>query len=251
MSTDPAAETETEVDVPCPKIKKKKERKTKTAPENAAGAKKDGTIVKGRIGAEDHPGIKIGDREVQTETELETRTEADAPEADAPEADAPEADAPEADAPEAGVIGETRAKTDRLIEKIEKLPAKGGDAAAAAAALRVIEQIRGRAKRAPIPKEELIVLPNPKTEEAQPDQIVQKSERETIARGRSRALAPALTAIDIFFSCFYIYPQFMQYATPAFHLQWEVFTARSSSTCNACTSQSNRRLTRDTAADQH
>lgn len=158
----------------CPKIKKKKEKKTKRGAESAARVKKDDTTVKGRISTKEHPGIKIGDQEVQTGIRLETLTEAGAPEAE--------------------VVRETTAKTDHLIEKTEKLPAKRNDAAAALTAIEQEEE-----KEVHTLKEEAIVLLNPKTEEVQPDQRVQKAKIKLIARGIGRALAPALTATNKFF----------------------------------------------------
>lgn len=169
------------VDLKHQKTKKKNEKKTETGAENVAGVRTDDTKVRGRIRGEEHPGIRNIEQEVQTETGLETRTEAGAP--------------------EARVIRETTAKIGHLIErtKTEKPPTKREDEAAAAA-LRAIETRKRRGKRAQIPNGvERIVPPNPKTDEARPnqDQIVQKAKTETTARGINRALAQAPTATDI------------------------------------------------------
>lgn len=90
------------------------------------------------------------------------------------------------------MAGETEAGIDPLIEKseTERLPARGGDAVAAA--LRVTEKRKRRVIGAQILKEET----SPKTEGARPakDQTVRKAKIEMIARGIGRGLAPALTA---------------------------------------------------------
>lgn len=166
MSTDRAAETETELDVHHQRIEKTNEKKREE--ERAAGVRRGGTTVTGRVRDEAHPEIKNVEPKVQTETSLETHTEADAPEARA--------------------AGEITAKIDRLIGRTEteKLLASGEDAAAAA--LTVIE-IKGKARGVQILEEEPIVLP--KTEEAQPDrnQTVQKAEIRI-------SPAPALTVTE-------------------------------------------------------
>lgn len=188
MNTDPAAEAGTKADGQCPKMQKKKEKKTKREAESAARVKKDATTVKGSQSGVEPPGIEIGDQEVPTGIGLETLTEAGAP--------------------EAGAVRETTAKSDRLIERTEKLPATR-DAAAAAAAPTAIEQKEG--KEVPTLKERLIVLVNPKTEEVQPDQMVQKAKVKLIAGGigpgpvQLPAPAPALTATNmVFFKPIYV-----------------------------------------------
>lgn len=173
------AGTGTGVDLKYQKTRKKNETKTEREAENAAGVRKGDTTVRGRIRGEEHPGIRNVEQEVQTETSPETRTEAGAP--------------------EARVARETTAKIVPLIErtKTEKPPTKREDIAAA---LRAIEMREGRGKRAQIPDGvERIEPPDPKTDEAQPnqDQIAQKAKTETTARGINRALAQALTATDI------------------------------------------------------
>lgn len=168
MSTDQAAETKTEVGLQHQKREKKKERGAErgaeSAAESAAGVGKEDTTVIGRVRDKEHPGIKNIEQEAQTEVRLGTRTEA----------------------------GETEAGIDPLIEKseTERLPARGGDAVAAA--LRVTEKRKRRVIGAQILKEER----SPKTEGARPakDQTVRKAKIEMIARGIGRGLAPALTA---------------------------------------------------------
>lgn len=168
MSTDQAAETKTEVGLQHQKREKKKERGAErgaeSAAESAAGVGKEDTTVIGRVRDKEHPGIKNIEQEAQTEVRLGTRTEA----------------------------GETEAGIDPLIEKseTERLPARGGDAVAAA--LRVTEKRKRRVIGAQILKEET----SPKTEGARPakDQTVRKAKIEMIARGIGRGLAPALTA---------------------------------------------------------
>lgn len=182
--TDLVAGAGIRADVQHQKIRRKSEIKTERGRGNAAGVRKDDTTVTGIIGSEEHPGIRNIEQEAQTETSLETLTEAGAP--------------------EARVIRETTVKIGHLIEgtKTEKLPIKGEDVAAAAAPpapLRVIETRKGRVKRAQIPNgAERKVPPNPKTEEVRPkqDQIVQKAKTEVTARGINRALAQALTATE-------------------------------------------------------
>lgn len=172
MSTDQAAETKTEVGLQHQKREKKKERRTERGAESAAGVGKEDITVIGRVRDKEHPGIKNIEQEAQTGVRLGTRTEAGAQ--------------------EAGVAGETEAGIDPLIEKskTERLPARGGDAVAAA--LRVTEKRKRRVIGAQILKEET----SPKTEGARPakDQIVRKAKIEMIARGIGRGLAPALTA---------------------------------------------------------
>lgn len=176
MSTDQAAETKTEVGLQHQKREKKKERGAErgaeSAAESAAGVGKEDTTVIGRVRDKEHPGIKNIEQEAQTEVRLGTRTEAGAR--------------------EVGVAGETEAGIDPLIEKseTERLPARGGDAVAAA--LRVTEKRKRRVIGAQILKEET----SPKTEGARPakDQTVRKAKIEMIARGIGRGLAPALTA---------------------------------------------------------
>lgn len=170
MSTDQAAETKTEVGLQHQKREKKKERGAERGAESAAGVGKEDTTVIGRVRDKEHPGIKNIEQEAQTEVRLGTRTEAGAR--------------------EAGVAGETEAGIDPLIEKSERLPARGGDAVAAA--LRVTEKRKRRVIGAQILKEET----SPKTEGARPakDQTVRKAKIEMIARGIGRGLAPALTA---------------------------------------------------------
>lgn len=104
------------------RIKKKNEKKTEA--EEEAGVKKGDTTATGRAGEEEHPGIKIGDREVETGARLGTRTEAGALETE--------------------VTGEIAARTGPPIEKIraETLPTKG-DVDEAAAALRATELEEG------------------------------------------------------------------------------------------------------------
>lgn len=170
------AGTGTGVDLKYQKTRKKNE--TEREAESAAGVRKGDTTVRGRRG-EEHPGIGNVEQEVQTETSPGTRTEAGAP--------------------EARVVRETTAKIGPPIERTEteKPPTKREDIAAA---LRVIEKREGRGRRAQIPDGvERIVPPDPKTDEARPnqDQIAQKAETETTARGINRALAQALTATDI------------------------------------------------------
>lgn len=164
MSTDQAAETKTEVGLQHQKREKKKERGAERGAESAAGVGKEDTTVIGRVRDKEHPGIKNIEQEAQTEVRLGTRTEA----------------------------GETEAGIDPLIEKseTERLPARGGDAVAAA--LRVTEKRKRRVIGAQILKEER----SPKTEGARPakDQTVRKAKIEMIARGIGRGLAPALTA---------------------------------------------------------
>lgn len=177
MDADPVAETGTGVDLQSRKRRKKGEIKAGREAESVAGVGKGGTTAKGRIRGEERPGIRNIEQEVQTETRLETRTEAGDPEARA--------------------TRETTAKIGRLIEgtETEKLQTKEGGAAAARA---VIGTGKGRVIKAPIPNgAELIVIP--KTDEALPnqDQIVQKAKTETTARGINPAPAPALTATDI------------------------------------------------------
>lgn len=180
IDTDLAAGIGIEVDVQYQKTKKKNEKKTETGAENVAGVRKGGTTVKGTIRSKAHPGIQNVEQEVQTEISLETLREAGAPEARA--------------------IRETAAKISRPIErtKTEKPPTTGGDVVAAG--LTVIEMRGGRGKTVQIPDgAEQIVPPNPKTEEAQPNQgqTVQRAKTETTARGINQALAQALTATDI------------------------------------------------------
>lgn len=177
MDADQVAETGTEEQLQHRKTKKKNERKTRRGAGSVAGARKDGATATGRVRGGGRPGIRNIEQEVQTEVRPETRTEAGAP--------------------EARVTKETTAKSDHLIErkKTEKPAAKGEDVVAV---LIVTEMRRERVRGAQIPKEELIVPLNPKTEEVQPDQdqIVQKAKTKTIARGINRALAPALTATE-------------------------------------------------------
>lgn len=176
MGTDQAAGTGIRADVQCQKTKKKNEKRTERGAENVLGVKTDDTTVKGRIRSEGHPGIRNSEQEVQKEISRETPTEAGAPEARA--------------------IRETTAKIGHLIErtKTENLATKGEDVAAV---LRAIETREGRVKRAQMANgEKQIVAPDPKTEEARPnqDQIVQRAETETTARGINRA--QALTATE-------------------------------------------------------
>lgn len=178
MGTDQVAGTRIGADLWCPKTKKKNEKKTKRGAENVAGVRTDDTTVKGIIRSEEHPGIKNVEQEVQTERSLETPAEAGAP--------------------EAGVIRGTTAKIGPLIgrTKTENLTTTGEDIAAV---LRAIEMRKGRLKRVQSPNEEnQIVPPDPKTEEAQPnqDQIVQRAKTEMTARGKNLALAQALTVTD-------------------------------------------------------
>lgn len=179
--TDLVAGTGIGVDVQHQKTKKTNGKKTERGAENVAGVRKDDTTAKGRIRSEERPGIRNVEQELQTEISLETRTEAGAPEARA--------------------IRETTARIGPLTEgtKTETPPTKGEDAAAAAAALIVIETRKGRVTRAQIPNgAEQTAPPNPKTAEARlnQDQIVQKAKTDMTARGINRALAQALTATE-------------------------------------------------------
>lgn len=140
-----------------------------------AEVRRDAATVKERIRGEKHPGIRNVEQEAQIEVRLETRIEAGAP--------------------EARVIRETTARSVHPTRetKIEELRTKEDEAAA----LKVTETGR-RVKGALIPGGEQRAPPNPKTEEAQPDQdqIVQNVKTETTARGINRALAPVLTATE-------------------------------------------------------
>lgn len=178
MVADPVAETGTGVDLQSRERRKTGEIRAGRGSETVAGVGKGGTTAKGKIKGEGRPGIRTIEQEVQTETRLETHTEAGDPEARA--------------------TRETTAKIGRLIERTEteKLQTKGGGATAAARA--VIGTGKGRVIKAPIPnRAELIVIP--KTDEALPnrDQIVQKAKTETTARRINPAQARALTATDI------------------------------------------------------
>ncbi len=148
--TDLVAGTGIGVDLQNQKTKMKNEKKTETGAKNVAGARKGDTTVTGRIRGEEPQGIRNTEQEVQIGTSPETLTEA-------------------GDL-EARVVRETTAKISLLIErtKTEKLLTKGKDVAAAAAALTGTEVRKGRGKRAQIPDgAEVIVPPDPKTEEAQ------------------------------------------------------------------------------------
>lgn len=174
--TDQAAGTGIRADVQCQKTKKKNEKRTERGAENVLGVRTDDTTVKGRIRSEEHPGIKNSEQEVQKEISRETPTEAGAPEARA--------------------VRETTAKIGPLIErtKTENLATKGEDVAAVR---RAIEVRKARVKRPQIVNgEKQIVAPDPKTEEARPnqDQIVQRAKTETTARGINQA--QALTATE-------------------------------------------------------
>uniref|UniRef100_A0A3Q3MPD1 peptidylprolyl isomerase n=1 Tax=Labrus bergylta TaxID=56723 RepID=A0A3Q3MPD1_9LABR len=123
--------------------------------------------------------IKNGGQEVQIETSLETRTEADAPEARA--------------------TRETTAKSARLIERTEtERPRPGGEDIAAAPAVK--EMRKGRAERAQTPKEAKQTVPQNRERggaRPSPDLIVHEAKTtETTARGRNRAQAQALTVTD-------------------------------------------------------
>lgn len=188
MSADPGAETGIEMRKQRPEIKKDEK---KTEGEKEAEVETDDATVTGRTGEEEHPGTKIVGQEVQTGVRPETRTEAGAPEAE--------------------VTGETAAKTD-LIEKTdaEMLPTNGDDAAAAAAAQRATEPIKGGDKGAQIPQGEPGVPPNPKTEEARPDRTVLKVKINTVAKGIGRA--PALAVTD----CGFYWYQSVKLFSPQF-----------------------------------
>lgn len=179
MDTDLVAEIGIGIDLQFQKKKKTNEKKAERGAGNVAGVGKGDQTAKGRIRSEEHPEIRNVEQEVQTETSLETRTEAGDP--------------------GARVIRETTAKIGHLIERTEteKLQTKEEDIAAA---LRVIETREGRVKKAQIPNgAEQIVTPNPKTEKvlSNQDQIVRKAKTDTTARGINPALGQALTATDI------------------------------------------------------
>lgn len=156
--------------------KRKDEKKTEIGSGDTVGVQNDDTTVKGRIRGEGHPRTKVMRQGVQIETRLESRTEAGAP--------------------EARVTG-TIARIDHLIEKTktenpgtERVPRAG-----MTAVLRAIEKEKGDIG-APVPSgDEQVVPPDPKTEEAL-EQIVQKTKKETTARGMNPAPAPALTVIE-------------------------------------------------------
>lgn len=182
MAIDAAAGRWIGTDLQNQKRKRRNERKVKRRPESVAGVRNDDGTVKRKIRNVEHPGIRNVEQEVQTETSLETRTEA-------------------AGAPGAGALRETTAGIEPLIErtKTETLPPKGEEVAAA---LRATETREETAEKAQILNGgERRVPPDPKTEKARPnrDQKVQKAKTGMRARGRNQALAPAqaLTATNI------------------------------------------------------
>ncbi|KAK5860974.1 hypothetical protein PBY51_022407 [Eleginops maclovinus] len=174
MNIDPVAETGTGAHLLCQKTKKKNEIKTETGAESVAGVRRGGTTARGRIRNEEHPGIRNIGREVQTEISRETPTEAGAREARV-------------------ITKETTAEIGRLIERTKSPTDRGEDVAAAQT---VIEMRRGSVGRVKIPNaEKERVPPELETGEAR-DQIVQRAETDTTARGINRALAQALTVTE-------------------------------------------------------
>lgn len=161
MGTDQVADTGIEAKLQYRKTKKKNEEKTDRGAGSVAGVRRDVVTVTGIIRDEEHPGIRNVEQEVQTETRLETHTEAGAP--------------------EVRVIREATARIDHLIEKtkIGQLPTKD----VVATVLKVTETRKGNARRAQIPKDVQRVPPGLKSE-AQPDQdqIVRKAKTGMTAR---------------------------------------------------------------------